>query len=125
MDKIARLTIDGTDQSEVVVADTPLRRLRGMLGRRPLPPALILRPTSSVHGIGMREALDIAVLDTDGVVLTIAVLRPMRATAPVRRGKQVLEAPVGSFARWGLERGSRVTVSDPAHGSGTGPITPR
>jgi len=124
MDKIARLVIDGTDQSEVVVADTPLRRLRGMLGRRPLPPALILRPTSSVHGIGMREALDIAVLDADGTVLAVTVLRPMRATAPVRRGKQVLEAPVGSFARWGLERGSRVAVSDPTHEPGAGPTAP-
>lgn len=110
MDKVERLLVDGSDVAPVVVADTPWRRLRGMLGRHPLPPALILIPTNSVHGMGMRDPLDVAHLDKAGVVLSTTVLRPMRATRSVRGARQVLEAPVGSFDRWGLTRGSRVEV---------------
>ncbi|MDR3068772.1 MAG: DUF192 domain-containing protein [Cellulomonas sp.] len=111
MDKVARLQVDGVDVAQVIVADTSLRRLRGMLGRRPLPDALILVPANSVHGIGMREALDVAVLDREGTVLAVTVLRPMRLTRTVKHGRQVLEAPVGSFSRWGLGPGSLVTVA--------------
>jgi len=110
MDKVARLVVDGTDVAPVIVADTYFRRLRGMLGRRPLPPALILIPCSSVHGMGMFQSLDVAHLDTDGTVLRTTVLRPALATRSVRGAKQVLEAPVGSFAEWGLAQGSRVEV---------------
>ena len=106
--RVERLEVDGQDTGPVLVADTPAGRLRGMLGRAPLPPALLLRPASSVHGMGMREPLEVAVLDASGVVLSTTVLRPMRMTRPVRGGTQVLEAPVGSFARWGLRAGSRV-----------------
>ncbi len=108
MDQVARLQVDGVDVAPVIVADTALRRLRGMLGRRPLPPALILVPANSVHGIGMRESLDVAVLDRDGTVLDVTTLRPLRLTRTVRHGRQVLEAPVGSFSQWGLGPGSRV-----------------
>jgi len=48
-----------------------------------------------------------AQLHVDGAAVT--VLRPWRATATVRGGRQVLEAPVGSFATWHLTVGSRVT----------------
>ncbi|MCL2091123.1 MAG: DUF192 domain-containing protein [Micrococcales bacterium] len=113
MDKVARLLVDGVDVAQVVVADTFGRRLRGMLGRHPLPDALILVPANSVHGIGMRETLDVAVLDREGTVLDVTVLRPMGLTRTVRHGRQVLEAPVGSFDRWGLGPGSRVEVAGP------------
>lgn len=112
MDKVARLLVDGVDVAQVVVADSYGRRLRGMLGRRPLPAALILDPANSVHGIGMRESLDVAVLDREGSVLDVTVLRPLRLTRTVKHGRRVLEAPVGSFSRWGLGPGSRVEVAE-------------
>ncbi len=114
MDKVARLVVDGVDVAPVVVADTFGRRLRGMLGRHPLPEALILVPSNSVHGVGMRDALDVAVLDRQGAVLAVTVLRPLRLTRTVKHGRQVLEAPVGSFGRWGLGPGSQVSVVGPA-----------
>jgi len=104
--------VDGVDVAALLVADTFASRLRGMLGRRPLPPALLLRPGNSVHGMGMRDALDVAVLDDSGTVLTTTVLRPGGFTRSVPGGRQVLEAPVGSFTRWGLSDGSRVDALD-------------
>jgi len=110
--RASRLWVDGVDVAPLLVADTYLSRLRGMLGRRPLPPALLLRPANSVHGMGMRDTLDVAVLDASGTVLATAVLRPGRLTRSVRGGHQVLEAPVGSFTRWGLSVQSSVEVRD-------------
>ncbi|WP_066582401.1 DUF192 domain-containing protein [Cellulomonas timonensis] len=111
---VVPLSLDGRVVAQGELADTWARRLRGLLGRRALPDALVLRPESSVHGIGMRAPLDVAVLAADGTVLVTRVLRPWRATLPVRGGHAVLEAPVGSFARWGLRLGSKVTLGAPA-----------
>ena len=111
---VAPLTVDGRVVARGELADTWARRLRGLLGRRALPDALVLRPESSVHGIGMRQPLDVAVLAEDGTVLAVRVLRPWRATLPVPGGHAVLEAPVGSFDRWGLRMGSTVTLGVPA-----------
>ena len=104
------LVVSGVEVGPVLVADPYWSRLRGMLGRRPLPPALLLRPANSVHGMGMLETLEVAVLDSDGTVLSTRELRPMGLTPTVRGGAQVLEAPVGSFTRWGLVTGSRITT---------------
>ena len=108
--RIARLFVDGRDTAEVLVADRIAGRLRGMLGRGPLPEALMLRPANSVHGVGMHSTLDVAALDRTGVVLAVHVLRPWRATATVTGGRDVLEAPEGGFTRWGLARGALVTI---------------
>ncbi|GIG19394.1 hypothetical protein Cch01nite_01180 [Cellulomonas chitinilytica] len=107
---VRTLVVDGRDVAPVVVADSYLARLRGMLGRRPLPPALLLVPARSVHGVGMREPLDVAAIDAAGSVLDVRVLRPFGLTPTIRGGTQVLEAPVGSFGRWGLAVGSVVTL---------------
>ncbi len=105
-----RLLVDGREVAAVLVADTALARLRGMLGRRVLPPALLLRPANSVHGVGMVQALDVALLDDDLQVRRVVRLRPFGMTLPRRGVRSVLEAPVGSFRDWGLAVGSRLAV---------------
>ncbi len=102
------LQVDGTTVAEIEVAATWVTRLRGLLGRRSLPAGLWLEPERSVHGAGMRVPLDVAVLDGDGRALAVLVLRPWRATRPRTGGVAVLEAPRGSFERWGLVPGSVV-----------------
>jgi len=106
------LEVDGTTVAHVIVADTFGTRLRGLAYRRRLPEALILRPSNSVHGVGMFRVIDVAVLDAQGTVLCVLMLRPFGMTAPRRRAASVLEAPRGSFDRWGLVAGSTVVVRD-------------
>ncbi len=80
----------------IVVADTPLARLRGLLGHRAPPPALRLERCRCVHTFGMRFALDLHWLGADG-----ATLRVDRAVAPgrvraCRRARAVVEVPTGA-----------------------------
>ncbi|QTE29948.1 DUF192 domain-containing protein [Pengzhenrongella sicca] len=102
--------MDGAVVAPILVAQTYAARLRGLIGRRVLPDALLLRPANSVHGVGMLVSIDVAVLDSRGTVLVTKVLRPFGMTRPHRGGDAVVEAPRGSFARWGLTAGAVATI---------------
>ena len=95
------------------IADRPLARLRGLLGRRGLAPdeGLLLRPASSIHTFFMRFAIDAVFVDRDLVVVGTATrLRPWRAAG--RRGsKAVLELPAGALERVPVSVGDRLTLS--------------
>lgn len=112
------LVVDGRDRGRVELADTYLRRLRGMLGRRTLPDALLLLPGGSVHGWGMRDTLDVAFLGLEPAgdrrhgpfrVVRVGVLRPWRLLGSPRGVRAVLESPAGTFSGWGLVVGSLVS----------------
>lgn len=84
-----------------VLADTPVLRLRGLLGRRELASGdgLLLRPTGSIHTWFMRFAIDAVFLDRELRVLRIASdVKPWR-TAAARKAKAVLELPAGEALR--------------------------
>ena len=99
---------------QCVVADSPVSRLRGLLGRSELRPGegLLLRPASAIHTCFMRFPIDAVFLDGGLRVLGISdELRPWRAAS--RRGAHaVLELPAGESAPRGLAVGdSLVTVA--------------
>ena len=95
-----------------VLADTPLGRMRGLLGRRSLLPGegLLLKPASSIHTWFMRFPIDVVFLDADLTVLDVRhEVRPWRAA--LRRGaKSVLELPSGEAARRDLEPGEKLRL---------------
>ena len=94
MRPIPNLTLrreDGRVVAEsVVVADSTMRRLRGLLGKRDLPSGhgILLRPAWSIHTAFMRFPIDVVFLDADQVVIKIvprlAPSRPPPAAAPAR-----------------------------------------
>jgi uncharacterized membrane protein (UPF0127 family) len=106
--------MDGTIVCErCQLADSPVSRLRGLLGRDGLEPGegLLLRPASAVHTWFMRFPIDAVFLNRDLVVLGIADgLEPWRAAG--RRGaRAVLELPAGECARRGLEVGDELALA--------------
>ena len=95
-----------------VIADSPLPRMRGLLGKRGLgsDEGVLLRPAGSVHTFFMRFPIDIVFLDRDGRVLRIAEsVRPWR-TAAARGAKAVLELRAGECARRRLLTGDVLKV---------------
>jgi uncharacterized membrane protein (UPF0127 family) len=93
---------------ECLVADSPLARMRGLLGRSELPrtEGVLLRPAGSIHTYFMRFAIDVVFLDRELRVLKVAEhVRPWNAVR--RKGaKAVLELRAGESVR------RRITVGD-------------
>ncbi len=79
------------------LADNPLKRMRGLLGRPGLEPGegMLFRPAGSIHTMFMRFPLDVLFCDRKLVVVGVERdLRPWRMAA--RKGaKVVVELPVG------------------------------
>ena len=105
---------DGTVVCErCTIADNPLRRMRGLLGREGLESGegLLLRPASAVHTYFMRFPIDVVFLDRSLVVVGISdSVDPWRARS--RKGaKAVLELPAGESARRGLAVGDQLELA--------------
>jgi len=97
-----------------VVADRPLVRMRGLLGRRDLhaDEGLLLRPAGSIHTHFMRFPIDVVFLDRDCRVVDVRdALRPWRM-ARKRGAKAVLELRAGEARRRGVEVGDVLHLAD-------------
>ncbi|HEX2044134.1 MAG TPA: DUF192 domain-containing protein [Gaiellaceae bacterium] len=109
---------DGSPVCErCLLAETPLTRLRGLLGRAGLErgEGLYLRPASSIHTWFMRFPIDAVFVDREDRVLKIVrELRPWRLSG-CRRASAVVELPAGECDRVGLREGEQlVLVREPA-----------
>jgi uncharacterized membrane protein (UPF0127 family) len=96
------------------IADGPLTRLRGLLGRRELPggEGLLLRPAPSIHTWGMRFPIDAVFLTSDLEVLHVRHSMPAWRMARHRGARAVLELRAGEARRRRLVPGARLrTVS--------------
>jgi|SRR5690348_718372 uncharacterized membrane protein (UPF0127 family) len=90
------------------LADSPLKRMRGLLGRTGLEPGegMLFRPAGSIHMFFMRFPIDALFCDRDLVVVGVERdLQPWR-TAGRRGAKVVVELPVGGAD--GVEVGDRL-----------------
>jgi uncharacterized membrane protein (UPF0127 family) len=111
---------DGRLVCSAAVADNPLARLCGLLGRASLPAGegLLIRPAPSIHTFFMRFAIDAVFLDADCRVLAVErSLGPWRVA--VRRGaRAVLELAAGDAARGRLRAGETLRLADVRGGNG-------
>ena len=98
------------------VADKMLPRMKGLLGRKSLPPGegMLIRPAPSIHTFFMRFPIDAVFLSRDGEVLKVADNVPAWRTRSCRRAHSVLELAAGEAARHGIAVGDRLTASDPS-----------
>jgi uncharacterized protein len=98
----------------ILLADSWLARLRGLLGRPEPGPGegLMLTPCRGVHMFGMRYPIDVAFLDRAGVVVaTYPGLGPGTGTSWHRRARHALELRSGSLAATGTAVGDRLSWS--------------
>jgi uncharacterized membrane protein (UPF0127 family) len=96
-----------------VLADTPLRRLRGLLGPKGLESGegILLRPAPAIHTWFMRFPIDAVFVDRDLTVLKIAPDLPPWRMARCKGARAVLELPAGEARRRGIGSGARLEVS--------------
>src|SRR3954451_23072990 len=96
------------------VAATPLRRMKGLLGRKSLDAGegLLIRPTSSIHMFFMRFPIDAVFLDAELTVRKVVPeLKPWRI-AFARGAKSVVELPAGEAARRAIAHGDRLLLEE-------------
>ena len=113
MNRARIIAADGRTVCTAAIADNPLTRLRGLLGRPSLPAGegLLIRPAPSIHTLFMRFAIDVVFLDAELRVLGVEEgLRPWRA-AGCRGARAVLELPAGAAARAGVGEGEQLTLA--------------
>jgi len=109
---VAWLLRDDQVLAALELAEARGARMRGLLGRDHVDGALLIRPGKSVHSFGMRFAIDVAFCDKNMVVLRTVRLRPNRITRVCVRGRCIIEAERGAFARWKLEAGQQLEVRE-------------
>ncbi len=109
-----RLLCDGRDVAAVDVADSTAARRRGLLGTDGVDGALWITRCPSVHMVGMRYPIDVAVVDKAGRVLHVGTLKPWTGLTRFRlRASATVESAAGTLSRWGVQPGSVLTVRDP------------
>src|SRR3954470_24179243 len=105
---------DGSPVCErCLLAETPLTRLKGLLGRRGLEQGegLLLRPAASIHTFFMRFPIDAVWVDRELNVLDVAHdISPWR-TAACKGAKGVVELASGEARRVGVAAGDRLSLA--------------
>jgi uncharacterized membrane protein (UPF0127 family) len=102
---MAWLVTEGRVLASVEAPAGRRERARGLLGRDGHEGALVLHRCRWVHTIGMRFPIDVAYLDSHGVVIRVVRMRRNRVGLPVPRSRTVVEAEAGAFGRWGIRLG--------------------
>ena len=94
---------------QIGIADTSLRRMVGLLGKRSLEPGsgLFIVPSQAIHTIGMAFPIDVVFVDRKHRVVGVReCVRPFRMTRVFWRALGVIELPPGTI------RDSRTQLGD-------------
>jgi len=100
--------------SQIGLADTFLTRLVGLLGKSSLEDGsgLLIRPSSGVHTMWMRFAIDVVALDRDLRVLrTWQRLHPWRLTSVNFDTHSILELAPGQIRQFDIQPGDQLAIS--------------
>ncbi|HTH71657.1 MAG TPA: DUF192 domain-containing protein [Candidatus Saccharimonadales bacterium] len=95
-----------------LIANRPLSRMRGLLGRRELTAGegLLLAPAGSIHTHFMRFAIDAVFLDGDSRVVGVRSAMAPWHMARARGAKAVLELRAGEAQERGIQVGDVLQV---------------
>ncbi len=106
------LVRDGRVLASLEIPSNRRGKAKGLLGRDDFDGAILLRGARSVHTIGMKFDLDIALLDEQNVVIKTLRLHRNRVSAPIVRARAVLEAAAGAFGDWELKIGDELEIRE-------------
>jgi len=100
--------------NNVVLADSILKRMKGLLGKGTMPTgeALFIKPCISIHTFFMRFPIDALFLDKENrVIATIKNLHPNRITRLYPKAASVLELPVGIIEKTDTGVGDEIGIA--------------
>ncbi|MGA7886856.1 MAG: DUF192 domain-containing protein [Acidobacteriaceae bacterium] len=103
--------------SRIGLANTSPTRFLGLMGRKSLEPGagILIRPSSGVHTMFMRMAIDVVGLDREMRVVKLwPRLRPWRMTSVSLKVQSVLELADGQIEQCGIECGDHLALAENA-----------
>jgi uncharacterized membrane protein (UPF0127 family) len=112
--KVTNTTRGNTVGENIELADTSLKRMVGLLGRRGLDAGagLWIKPSSGVHTVGMAFAINVVGLDRDLKVIKLwRRLVPYRLTSVSLQLRSVLELPSGTIAQSEIQLGDQLQIT--------------
>ena len=113
MFRVTNTTRGTTVGDNIELADTSLKRMFGLLGRRGLDAGggLWIKPSSGVHTVGMSFGIDVVGLDRDLKVIKLwRCLPPFRVTSVSLKLRSVLELPCGTIAQAQTQVGDQIQI---------------
>ena len=111
--RVTNITRGITVGDSVELADTSMKRMFGLLGRRGLAAGggLWIKPSSGVHTFGMAFTIDVVGLDSDLKVIKLwRRLRPFRLTSVSMKVKSVIELPAGVITESQMQLGDQLQI---------------
>lgn len=106
--KIINKTKNTVLASEVIIADSLLKRMKGLLGRKEFKEgqAIILAPCNGIHTFFMRFPIDVLFVDRENMIIALRqAIKPFRLSAFYRQAKFVIELAAGSLIASGSTKG--------------------
>jgi uncharacterized protein len=103
--------------ARIGLANTSPTRFLGLMGRKSLEPGsgILIRPSSGVHTMFMRIAIDVVGLDRQMRVVKLwPRLRPWRLTSVSLKVQSVLELASGQIEQCGIEPGDSLVITENA-----------
>jgi uncharacterized membrane protein (UPF0127 family) len=98
---------------DVCVADTVLRRIKGLLGRNDFRQgeALIIKPCNSIHTFFMRFPIDVLFVDKHNkVIKATPALKPFCLTYIYFNAAFAIELPAGTLASTSTAKGDFISI---------------
>ena len=100
---------------DVFLADTPFKRVKGLLGRKDFQPgqALIIRPCNSIHTFFMRFAIDAIFVDKNSCVVGIVKgIKPFHLSPIFFKASYVIEVPEGTIVQSETSVGDKIQIQN-------------
>jgi uncharacterized protein len=113
MFKVTNTTRGTTVGDSIELADTSLKRMFGLLGRRGLDAGggLWIKPSSGVHTFGMSFKIDVVGLDRDLKIIKLwRCLPTYRVTSVSLKLRSVLELPCGTITESQTQVGDQLQI---------------
>jgi uncharacterized membrane protein (UPF0127 family) len=110
---IHNLTRDTTIASHIEIAQNPWARMKGLLGRRDLPPgeALIITHCQSIHMFFMKFPIDVIFCDSRNKVIGLCEsLKPFCLSPIFFKASYAIELPIGSITASKTQIGDQILI---------------
>ena len=114
MFKVTNTTRGTLIGNNIELADTSMKRMFGLLGRRGLDAGggLWIKPSSGVHTFFMAFKIDVVGLDRDLKVIKLwRCLPPFRVTSVSLKLRSVIELPCGTISQTQIQLGDQIEFS--------------